>query len=365
MIDQILLILLALYLMKILLFWSGSRRASKPQAFDSEPVVTVIVAARNEETNIDACVDGLSRIEYPPKMLEIIVVDDQSTDSTPELLRAWEGRCAGLRVLRTTGSLYDLHGKANAVAQAVEQSRGEIILTTDADCVVSPAWVRNTVRQYAPDTGCVCGFTLIRGKGGFNGMQALDWVYLLTIASAGVGWGFPLSAVGNNMSFRRKAYDDVDGYRGVGFSVTEDFALFKAISYKTKWKIRYPVEPSTVVWSEPCADLHEVYRQKKRWGRGGVDIHPVGFGIMSIGWLMNIALFVVPFLGVSPLVWIAALAGKFAGDAFLLSRPLTIFGIRHLYRYFLHYELYYLVYVTLLPFIVFLTGKVVWKDRKL
>ena len=71
------------------------------------------------------------------------------------------------------------------------------------------------------------------------------------------------------------------------------------------------------------------------------------------------------FLGISLWAFLIGLAGKFLGDAFLLSRPLRIFKQRHLFRDFFAFELYYLLYVTALPFIVFLTGKVVWKDRKL
>jgi cellulose synthase/poly-beta-1,6-N-acetylglucosamine synthase-like glycosyltransferase len=207
--------------------------------------------------------------------------------------------------------------------------------------------------------------TLIRSSGGFTGMQALDWSYLLTIASAGVGWGIPLSAVGNNMSFKRQAYDDVGGYRNVGFSVTEDFILFKAIAYDSTWKLRYALNPDTLVWSEPCAGLKDVFRQKKRWGRGGIKIHPIGFAIMSVGFLMNLSLIITPFLGIPLWVWLTSFAGKCIADAFLLSLPLSRMRQKPLFRYFLHFEIYYLLYVTILPFVVFLTGRVVWKDRKL
>lgn len=358
-------ILLALYLLKILFFWSGTRRASRPAAADTSLSVTVIVAARNESGNIDRCIESLSRLRYPADLLEVLVIDDQSTDDTLQRMRVWETRMPSLRVLQTEGTIHGMRGKANAVAQAIEHARGEVILTTDADCAVPEEWVLETVRQYTPEVGCVCGFTLIRGANWFAGMQAVDWAYLLTIASAGVGWLRPLSAVGNNMSFRKRAYTDVGGYAAVGFSVTEDFALFKSIGYKSDWKIRYPVRASTLVWSEPCADAKELYRQKKRWGRGGVDIHPLGFAIMSIGFFMNAALLVLPFFGIPFWAWSAAFAGKCLGDAFLLSFPLKQLGQQRLFRYFPVFEFYYLVYVTLLPFVVFLTGKVVWKGRKL
>jgi cellulose synthase/poly-beta-1,6-N-acetylglucosamine synthase-like glycosyltransferase len=361
----VLLVITILYLVKIALFASGALRASRPRSATSLPRVSVIVAARNEEHNIERCVRSLAALDYPRALLDIAIIDDQSTDGTVAILEELIAEFPFVRILRTHDAVDDLRGKANAIAQAIEQTDGEIIMTTDADCAVPPQWVRNTLAQYTPDVGCVCGFTLIRGDGMFAGIQSMDWAYLLTIASAGVGWGFALSAVGNNMSFRRVAYHDVGGYKHVGFSVTEDFILFKAIAYKSRWNIRYPVEPSTLVWSEPCADIKELFRQKKRWGRGGIDIHPVGFAIMSIGFLMNVALIATPLIGVAWWAWVAALAGKSAGDAFLLRIPLVRHGQARLYRYFALYELYYLIYVTILPFIVFLGGRTVWKGRKL
>jgi 1,2-diacylglycerol 3-beta-glucosyltransferase len=363
--SWILFILLFLYLIKILWFRTGAQRASRNETFPMTPFISIIVAARNEENNIAACLDAISKIDYPPELHEVIIVNDQSTDRTAEIIRSYQERMPNLLALETVGSVHKLRGKANAMSQAIERSKGEIICTTDADCVVPKDWVKNILRQYAPDVGCICGFTLIKNRNIFTGMQALDWAYLLTIASAGVGWGIPLSAVGNNMSFRRKAYDDVGGYKNVGFSVTEDFILFKAIAFQSSWKIRYPVDPSTLVWSEPCSTLKELFRQKKRWGNGGLDIHPMGFAIMSIGFFMSVALILFPFFCIPWTVWLAGLFGKFAGDALLLHYPLKKLGLLKLMKYFVWYELYYLVYVTLLPFVVFLGGKVVWKDRKL
>ncbi|MFA6234713.1 MAG: glycosyltransferase [Bacteroidota bacterium] len=362
--TTLLFILLGLYLVKILIFYTGARRSDRPPTGSSLPSVSVLVAARNEEENLDRCLESLAALHYRGEM-EIIVIDDNSTDSTPEIIDSWIDRIPQLQPMHSEGQVHGLRGKANAIAQAIESSKGEIILTTDADCMVPPDWVEETVKRYDDRTGCVCGYTFIKNHSVFSGMQALDWAYLLTIASAGVGWGYALSAVGNNMSFRRRAYDDVGGYHGVGFSVTEDFALFKAIAYKTDWIIRYPANPAAVVWSEPCADLQELYRQKRRWGRGGLDIHPIGFAIMSIGFLMNTAILVLPWLGLPLWAWVIGLIGKSLGDAFLLSHPLRKFGFQHLYRYFLIFELYYLIYVTVLPFAVLLGGRVVWKGRKL
>lgn len=364
MLTTLLFLLLGLYFIKILLFYTGARRADAAPTVVQAPSVSVLVAARNEEENLDRCLASLAALHYRGA-LEIIVIDDQSTDRTAEILHAWKERIPLLKVLRTEGQVYGLRGKANAITQAIECSTGEIIMTTDADCAVPPDWVEETVSRYDECTGCVCGHTFIQDNSVFSAMQALDWAYLLTIASAGVGWGYALSAVGNNMSFRRQAYQDVGGYQGVGFSVTEDFALFKAIAYKTDWVVRYPLNPAALVVSTPCATSVELFRQKRRWGRGGLDIHPIGFAIMSIGFLMNAAILALPFFGLPLLSWGIALLGKSIGDILLLSLPLSKFRRMHLFKYFLIFELYYLVYVTLLPFTVVFGGRVVWKGRKL
>ncbi|MCZ7555261.1 MAG: glycosyltransferase [Bacteroidia bacterium] len=356
--------ILALYLLKVALFLLGSKRASKPQRSVATPSVSVILAARNEEANIHRCLRSLSALVYEGD-LEILIVNDQSTDATPVIMTEWAAKDSRIRMISTEGQVHGLKGKTNAIAQAIERSTGEIILTTDADCEVPRDWVQRTVEQYDAHTGCVCGFTMITTDGWFSGMQSLDWAYLLTVASAGVGWNRALSAVGNNMSYRRAVYDEVGGYQGVGFSVTEDFALLMAIAYKTSWKVRYAAEPSTLVWSAPCPNVQDLYRQKKRWGNGGLDSPLTGFIVMSVGFLMNLALLLLPLFGLPLWAWFAGFAGKCMGDAVLLAWPLSRFRRMDLFRYFLHFELYYIVYVTALPFVVLLGGKVVWKDRKL
>ncbi len=364
MIDSIILAVGVLYLLKILFFRAGWRRGARPGSSDLRPLVSVIGAARTEEQNIDRCLASLAELRYPEEYLEILVIDDGSTDATPERIAAWAAHSPRIRPLKTGGVVGDLRGKANAVAQAIGQSRGEIILTTDADCAVPPGWIEEIVRQYTPETGCVCGITLLEHEGLFTGMQSLDWAYLLTIASAGVGWNFPLSAVGNNMSFRREAYDAVGGYEGIGFSVTEDFALFKAIGYRTQWKVRYPVRKESLVWSKPCPTWRDLYLQKKRWGKGGVAIHPLGYLIMSVGFLMSVGVLAAPFLAADLRLWPLLIGMKCAGDWFLLAGPLGRLEQKKLFRYFLPFEIYYIFYVTLLPFIVAFTGQVAWKGRK-
>jgi chlorobactene glucosyltransferase len=97
------------------------------------PKLSVLVAARDEEANIETCVRTLLDQDYPD--FEIVAVDDRSTDQTPAILKRLEAQAGGrLRVLTITEPREGWSGKNNAMREGVAASRGEWLLFTDADC---------------------------------------------------------------------------------------------------------------------------------------------------------------------------------------------------------------------------------------
>src|SRR5450631_1535051 len=85
----------ALYFIGLASFLPGllrGLRRKKEFPFANAPTVTILVCARNEEKKMDACLDSLAKINYPSGLLEILIVDDRSSDSTPEILKRWKGK---------------------------------------------------------------------------------------------------------------------------------------------------------------------------------------------------------------------------------------------------------------------------------
>lgn len=360
--DLIVLIFVILYLYQDFWFLRGFERPRTTKARQEPVRATVLVAARNEERNIARCIESLIVQDYPKELLEIIIIDDRSTDKTGEIARSYAAKHPFLKVLVSPESK-ELLGKTNAIDHGISHASGEIILMTDADCVVPPGWVRLTVLEYGPEVGLVGGMTLQKVSGAFSGMQSLDWAYLLGIASAAVNRHMALSVIGNNLSFRKKAYFDVGGYRSLKFSVTEDYSLFKAIVGSGKWDYLYPVEADRVVTTEPCTTWGELVRQKHRWGTGGLDMRLYGFYIMVVGFGMHFAT-ILALLAGSVAVGTTGLMLKFLADYLFLYTVLKKIGKKELLRHFYAFELYYMLYVIALPFIVFFGGKVSWKGRK-
>jgi cellulose synthase/poly-beta-1,6-N-acetylglucosamine synthase-like glycosyltransferase len=193
------------------------------------PSVTVIVAARNEEKNIFACLESLSKLQYPDDKLQIIIVDDDSTDSTGRIIDDFitgKNKFQKILIAQESGKL---KGKVRAVNEAIKIADGEIIITTDADCEVKPEWVKTISSYYTQDAGMVNGYTTQTVTNAFSGIQAIDLIYLLTVAAGTINIGKPVSCIGNNMSFRKKAYEKIGGYENIPFSVTEDFRLLMEI----------------------------------------------------------------------------------------------------------------------------------------
>lgn len=326
------------------------------------PRVSIIVAARNEETNIGRCLESFTHLTYPRDLLEIIVINDRSTDGTPYIVREYAERYPFMRLLHAAAGEGHLVGKTNAVTQGIEASTGEILLMTDADCSVRPKWVEETVKYYAaPAIGLVPGFTDIRHRNLFEAMQALDWFALFTVASATAAIRFPVTAVGTNFTVRRTAYEATGGYRKIPFSVTEDYALFHAVTSQTEFTARFPMDPGTLVESEPCPTLGTLYGQRKRWFSGGKGMDAKSILIFTWAWLLNLLILIGLAAGWQGAV--AALIVKAAADLILTLPALTRFKRWVLLPAFPLFELYFFLYVLLMPPVVLTGRKVVWKDR--
>ncbi|MGA9365430.1 MAG: glycosyltransferase [Bacteroidota bacterium] len=362
----------SLYFLLFCSFILGLFRLKRGRLENQVPSVSVVVAARNEERTIHRCLESLANLDYPADKLEVILVDDHSTDQTHEIMLAFLAKLtqsrssahAIFKVLKVTKQIDHLKGKANAIAFGIDHARGELIFLTDADCVVPRSWVSAIVKEYSDDIGLVASFTLLTTKNSFGGMQSLDWAFLHTLAAGGVGHKKPLSCFGNNLTFRRRAYDEVGGYRKIPFSVTEDFALFTAITRRTKWKYTYLVSPESLVMSLPCGTFKELIEQKQRWAVGGLDMRLKGLSLMGFGFTVNALLAAAAFVGL-PLMSVLSVWGlKVVADAALLTIPLVRLRSSSFLKFFPAFEVYYFLYLLALPFIAFSGRKVSWKGRE-
>ncbi len=353
---------LSLYLIQLFVFTIGASAKYKKIKEEQYPSASLIVAARNEELNIIECLTSLDKLEYPENKLEIIIVNDHSTDSTGALIDEFIKGKARFKCFIPDAPVGNLKGKTNALAYAIKKSVGEIILTTDADCRVNPNWVKTIASYYKDNVAFVGGYTYQKAETVFGGMQGIDFLYLLTVGAGVMNIGKPSGCIGNNMSFTRKAYDEIGGYENLPFSITEDFNLLKAIHDLKKYKVITPIEEDILVISEPCPTWKTLYWQKKRWGVGGMKNDWFGYFTMLGGYLSHIAIVLLPFFFTSLSLYLAV--SKFMIDYFFISPVFSRLKLKLKLSHFLAFEIYFIIYVLILPFIVLPNRKVMWKGRE-
>jgi len=360
--EIIFLILVSGYFIISVALVIGAKKTFAQLTDDRLPKTTIVVAARNEEESILSCLESLNKLIYPENKLEIIIIDDASKDSTHKIVTDFIKDKPGFKLISLTDDEnQSLKGKTRAMAEGIKFSTGEIILTTDADCIVNPLWAKTIASYYQADVGLVNGFTSQSVDGAFSGMQAIDFIYLLFIASGTINLGKPVSCIGNNMSFRKKAYEETGGYEKLPFSVTEDFLLLNSIHHLEKYKLIYPLNSESLVLSKPASGLKELFNQKKRWAVGGKDAPPFGILLMLWAFLTNLFLLLTPlFFGE---VWLYLIFFKISIDFFFLLPVHRRLGLQKNLKYFLVFEFYYIIYVLVLPFAVLFNKKVKWKDR--
>jgi cellulose synthase/poly-beta-1,6-N-acetylglucosamine synthase-like glycosyltransferase len=362
MFEVIFLIVVSVYFLANSFIIIGMRKKFRKANIESLPHAAVLVAARNEEEHILKCLESLDTLVYPDGKLEIIIADDNSTDRTGSIIDEFISGKEKFRKLIVTEQHGRLKGKVNALAEGIKASKGEIILITDADCVVNPLWAETIASYYDKNTGIVNGFTTQKIYSAFSGMQAVDFIYLLAVASGTINQKLPVSCIGNNMSFRKQAYLDTGGYEKLPFSVTEDSALLNAINRLKKYEIKYPVDKNALVISEPCKNISEILRQKKRWAVGGMDVSPFGKFIMTMAFLAGLFVLLTPLFFSTISIYLAVF--KIATDYFFLLPVHTELNLRRNLRYFLFFEIYLTIYVVSLPVLLIFSRTVTWKGRK-
>jgi peptidoglycan/xylan/chitin deacetylase (PgdA/CDA1 family)/glycosyltransferase involved in cell wall biosynthesis len=219
--------------------------------------VSVIVPACNEAANIVATVRSLLASHYPA--IEVIVVDDGSTDGTAALVHGL--RLPGVQVIRQPNL-----GKPAALNAGIRRARHGLVVLVDGDTVVQPDTIFRLVQPFVdPRVGAVSGNTKVANRRRLLGRwQHLEYVVGFNLdrrmfALMGCIPTIP-GAVG---AFRRRVLADVCGVPAD--TRAEDTDLTMAI-LRAGWEVAY--EARAIAWTEAPATMRQLWRQRYRWGYG-------------------------------------------------------------------------------------------------
>jgi len=227
------------------------------------PPVTLLIAAYNEAENIAETVRGIKNQDYSGK-LEIIVVDDGSTDGTIDVLKSFN--LAELKIVQANH-----RGKARALNEGLKHVSTEIVVCIDADTYLHSQALKRIIARFLSDPGdtaAVAGSVLVKNSRSTFMTRLQEWDYFTGIASAKRQQSLyqgTLVAQGAFSAFRTKLLREYNGWPPV---IGEDIVLTWAL-IKAGWRIGF--EATAIGFTVAPADTKSFYRQRKRWARGMIE----------------------------------------------------------------------------------------------
>ena len=299
------------------------------------PRITLLIAAYNEANNIAETFRGIQGQDYPAE-IDIIVVDDGSTDDTVATLRSFNQK--NLKILQANHG-----GKANALNEGLKYVAGDIVVCIDADTFLHPQALRRIVARFLTDpadTAAVAGCVLVKNSRSTFMTRLQEWDYFTGIASAKRQQSLyqgTLVAQGAFSAFRTKIVRAHQGWPSV---IGEDIVLTWSL-IKSGWRIGF--EPTAIGFTTAPETVYGFCRQRKRWARGMIEgLKQHGQLVWSNSRLSSFFVgvdFIIPFIDLFyafvflPGV-ILALFGHFyiVGPSTLLVLPLAFLIVLVMYK---------------------------------
>ncbi len=217
-------------------FYHVNKRGRKYRLKDN-PLVSIIIPARNEEDNLPSLLESMIHQEY--RNIEILVIDDRSTDRTWEIIREYEEKDNRVRGYKTGEKRYCSHGKMNAMLNLIPHAHGKFLLCTDADTTHGPRSVLNALKIIESDKADILsGFPAEYSSSYFARTITASMVFsnvciphfifnTLHLSSFAIG-------IGQFIMMRRSAYEEVGGYSVLGDQICDDIGIIKAFMKKKK-----------------------------------------------------------------------------------------------------------------------------------
>jgi glycosyltransferase involved in cell wall biosynthesis len=322
-----------------------------PIEWDGKDNFSIIVPYYNEEDALPRLIDSLQESAIQPD--EIIFVDDFSTDSSATLLRTLTKKLPHVKCIPNTNK----PGKKIALTEGINHARNNIIVSTDADCLMHPNWLNKLIGTHVSNDN-IFTFGLVEYISNDHWLGMYQWMESRALMASGMGLfrlKMPVMCNGANLVFNKDGWKEVGGYEGKKAILGgDDIFLMHALWKKDPTKIGYCLDEEAVVYTAPHKQFGKFMRQRKRWANktGKYDLA-----------FANIIPFLVAGVNLFILVcFILLLVSGEWGLAFglLVAKALVDYynivslkqGFRNCVSFvmILQYQLFQLIYPFLLPF---------------
>ena len=298
--QQIVFILLAVVLLNLLLNLRALRKPkSNIQLPEPAPLISVLVPARNEEANINVCLESLRRQDYPN--FEILVLDDSSTDGTADAVARIAAEDSRVRLLKGQALPPGWAGKTFACHQLAQEARGSWLLFTDADTVHASSMLRRVLGvALVSRVALISGFPYQRTTSLWQKMAIPILFYFMLLCWMPFWWlqrsrrAMPSVAIGQFLFFSAEEYRSIGGHEAVKSRIVEDVWLGREVSRHHYRQLT--LDLSSLVSCQMYREFGSMWDGIARW------LYTVAsLSVVSLVGMMAVVL----FLFLAPFLWLA------------------------------------------------------------
>lgn len=267
--------------------------------------VSIIIPARNEEENITNLLSDLVNQTYPKELFELIVVDDNSTDSTQQKVNEFINKAHGyfISLVKISEESPDTAYKKKAIKLAIDQSKGDLIITTDADCRLGMNWLSSFVSMYEMEKPkmIVGPVSFYNETTFFQKMQTLEFLSLIAITGGAIKAGRPIMCNGANLAYEKEAFEEIGGFGEDSFASGDDvFLLLRMKKQFGNKSVRFLKNNKAIVYTEALKSVVEFFHQRTRWASKNkvydVKILLVSFSVCMANLMLYIGLIMEIFI---------------------------------------------------------------------
>lgn len=384
-----LIILFLLYALLILYYWrswvSIPEYKTGSQKLEFKTRISVIIPARNEEKNIGACLDSICNQSYPKELFEVLLVDDHSTDDTATIVQSYESKNVTLISLKDFVNTELNSYKKKAIEIAIARSTCELIVTTDADCIVKENWLQTIAAFYEQyDPAFIAAPVAINCSNKFIEIfQALDFMTLQGITGASVHKKIHSMCNGANLAYTKKAFEAVGGFAGIDNIASGDDMLLMHKIYKLHPdKVLFVKSKEAIVQTAAVNSVAAFFNQRIRWASKAdkYDDKRI-FAVLLLVYLVNVLLLALPVISVftNPVfsihvypfnmvftiseLWLFLLVMKTITELIFLMPVSKFFGKRSMLLLFPLLQPFHIIYTVIAGWLGKF-GSYNWKERK-
>ncbi len=344
--EWLLLILLLPYAYLLLRIYSSLRETKTYHPHNQPDIfVSVLLACRNEEINLPDLLSCIAAQDYPQDSFELIIVDDNSTDNTWQTAALNPG-IRNLKAIKSKGT-----GKKKAIRTGIGECRGELIVTTDADCRPVQGWLSAIASFYSENTPAmiICPVAM-KGSGGFlQRFQEIEFLALQGVTAGTAAGGNPVMCNGANLAFTKEAYNKYSRSMHEEKVSGDDIFLLHGIK-EGKGLISWLESTEAIVTTATSPEFYSFIKQRARWiSKAGAyrDSHTIILSIVTfVTILLMPGLLVAGFFNPVFLpVFLAAFILKSIPDFLILKNTSSRYGMNNLMKWFLPSQIFFIIYV--------------------